>query len=76
MLLAAGSHGLTTISATNPFHTRTANARCAQQTQKPRGNVRLAYAGVRPGNEETHATADVASASSGLLLVTRKMPVL
>jgi hypothetical protein len=24
--------------------------------QKPRGNVRLAHAGVRPGNEETHAT--------------------
>src|SRR5438067_566433 len=48
--------GIPTISATDRFHTGTADTRCAQQMQKSRYNMGLSYARVRPGDEETHAT--------------------
>jgi hypothetical protein len=33
--------------------------------QEPRGNVGLSHAGVRPGNEETHATCATRSDALG-----------
>jgi hypothetical protein len=37
----------------------------AQQMQKPHGNMGLSHAGVRPGNEEAHATCATRSDALG-----------